>query len=401
MTSGPPSFRSRTALGLTAAAAMGRFELQVCRSCGAVQYPPREACHRCLCCVLDWRLQPAGAELLSETTLFHSHDEFFRTRLPIRLGLVRLDSGPSAVVFLDDAVAAPPRRVRLDVRLDRAGQGVLFGFSDGAGVTQMTQSKLLREMSCDPRGRKVLVTDAASALGVALVRALVDAGADTVWAACIPAVTERSERESPAGATPGGLGDLLGALAPVRFVSLDVMSDDSVQGAADQIASQLDILINNAESCAAVAPGTELEAAHAEMDTNYFGLLRLARAFVPALRTRAASAGAAANVPMMAWVNLLSLYALTGVSPQSTFAASKAAAHSFSQAQRAELLPAGVRVINVFPGPEMAPGALAQAIVKGLQEGREDLYPGEVAQDWLTQWRDNPEGVEREPTTDR
>ncbi|HLB16524.1 MAG TPA: zinc ribbon domain-containing protein, partial [Burkholderiales bacterium] len=40
----PPGTRSRVALGLTAAAAEGRFALQVCRDCGAVQYPPREAC---------------------------------------------------------------------------------------------------------------------------------------------------------------------------------------------------------------------------------------------------------------------------------------------------------------------------------------------------------------------
>jgi hypothetical protein len=40
----PPAARSRVALGLTAAAALGRFELQQCRECGMVQYPPREAC---------------------------------------------------------------------------------------------------------------------------------------------------------------------------------------------------------------------------------------------------------------------------------------------------------------------------------------------------------------------
>ena len=41
----PPWARSRVALGLTAAAAEGRFELQVCARCGRTQYPPREACH--------------------------------------------------------------------------------------------------------------------------------------------------------------------------------------------------------------------------------------------------------------------------------------------------------------------------------------------------------------------
>jgi hypothetical protein len=39
--------------------------------------------------------------------------------------------------------------------------------------------------------------------------------------------------------------------------------------------------------------------------------------------------------------------------------------------------------------------------LKALQDGLEDLYPGEVAQDWLAQWRANPKGLERELTPDR
>ena len=53
----PPFARGRTALGMTAAAAEGRFELQVCQRCQAVQYPPRDACHRCLSSQLDWTAQ--------------------------------------------------------------------------------------------------------------------------------------------------------------------------------------------------------------------------------------------------------------------------------------------------------------------------------------------------------
>ncbi|MBV8653897.1 MAG: short-chain dehydrogenase, partial [Alphaproteobacteria bacterium] len=42
----PQGTRSRTALGLTAAAAEGRFQLQVCSDCAMVVYPPRDACPR-------------------------------------------------------------------------------------------------------------------------------------------------------------------------------------------------------------------------------------------------------------------------------------------------------------------------------------------------------------------
>src|SRR3954463_11373818 len=63
----PPGTRSRIALGLTAAAALGRFELQQCRDCGTVQYPPREACQRCLSVKLAWKGQRSGGDLISET----------------------------------------------------------------------------------------------------------------------------------------------------------------------------------------------------------------------------------------------------------------------------------------------------------------------------------------------
>jgi hypothetical protein len=44
----------------------------------------------------------------------------------------------------------------------------------------------------------------------------------------------------------------------------------------------------------------------------------------------------------------------------------------------------------------VAPAALAAAIVKALREGVEDVYPGDVAQEWLERWRDNPKALERE-----
>ena len=105
---------------------------------------------------------------------------------------------------------------------------------------------------------------------------------------------------------------------------------------------------------------------------------------------------------------LLSIFALSNYPPQGTFSASKAAAHSLSQCLRAEMRHSGVRVVNVYPGPvddewnqlilppKLSPTALASSIVKALQDGIEDVYPGDVAQDWLARWRDNPKALERE-----
>ena len=70
--------------------------------------------------------------------------------------------------------------------------------------------------------------------------------------------------------------------------------------------------------------------------------------------------------------------------------------------------PAGIRVINVFPGPiddewnqhtpppKVAPASLANAIVKALRDGVEDVYPGDIAQEWLERWREDPKVLERE-----
>jgi uncharacterized OB-fold protein len=146
----PPWARGRTALGMTAAAAEGRFELQVCQRCRAVQYPPRDACHRCLSAELQWTAQDGAGELLSATVLHHSNDPFYRERLPWRLGLVRLDAGPTVIVHLHGDVAAPYSheavRVRVGARLDRAGAAVLIGFPPEE-TANMADDKMLREMT--------------------------------------------------------------------------------------------------------------------------------------------------------------------------------------------------------------------------------------------------------------
>ena len=126
----PPSARSPAALELAAAAARGRFELQVCAECGAAQYPPREACHLCLSTALTWKPQPSGGELISETRLHHSEEAYFSQRLPWRIGMVRLDCGPTAITHVAASVPGAPCRVRLLAQLDESGQAVLVAIPE-------------------------------------------------------------------------------------------------------------------------------------------------------------------------------------------------------------------------------------------------------------------------------
>ena len=422
----PPWARGRTALGMTAAAAEGRFELQVCQRCRAVQYPPRDACHRCLSPQLKWTAQTGAGALLSETVLHHSNDPFYRERLPWRLGLVRLDAGPTVIVHLHGDVPSPaagttdtdalpgaagtdasPRaadrdiakaaraavRVHVGARLDRAGAAVLIGFPPEENE-DMADDKMLREMTSDPKFRKVLVTDGKTEVGQALVKALVKAGAEIVWVG----------HAEPWKKLPG-LDDI-SALPQVTLVPLDLTNGRSVTELAGEIGGKVDIVINNAEvhRTFGIASRRGTDVAKAEMDINYFGLLRLAQEFGPALKGRSADGVTHAA----AWVNLLSIYALSNYPPHGTFSASKAAAYSLAQCLRAEMRPTGIRVINVFPGPiddewnqnlpppKVAPAALAASIVKALREGIEDVYPGDVAQEWVERWRENPKVLERE-----
>jgi NAD(P)-dependent dehydrogenase (short-subunit alcohol dehydrogenase family)/uncharacterized OB-fold protein len=386
----PPGGRSRAALGLTAAAALGRFELQQCKDCGAVQYPPREACQRCLSVKLTWKGQRGGGELISETKLHHSNDLFFRERLPWRLGLVKLDCGPTVVAHLHDGVN---KRVEVRAMLDRAGQAVLAAVPEKEAVN-MAEDRQLREFTCDPKFRKVLITDGKTLLGQSLVKLFSKEQADLIWVGY----------SEPWKQFPGF--DELKKIPQVTLIPLDVTDSKNVREVAAEIGGKVDILVNNAEVHRAfgISNRAGVEVARAEMDVNYFGLLRLAQEFAPVMRARGADGQSSA----VAWVNLLSIYALANFPPHGTFSASKAAAHSLAQCLRAEMRPAGVRVINVFPGPiddewnqlqpppKVAPAALAKAMVRALQDGVEDVYPGDVAQEWLERWRDNPKALERE-----
>jgi NAD(P)-dependent dehydrogenase (short-subunit alcohol dehydrogenase family)/uncharacterized OB-fold protein len=382
----PPGARSRAALRLTAAAAEGRLELQHCFDCATVQYPPRAACQKCLSHRLEWRETDGAGELISDTVLHHSNELYYRERVPLRLGLVRLDAGPSLLAHLHGDCTLG--RARLRAQLDRSGQAVVVALPP-QDTTNMADDPMLREMTCDPKFRKVLITDGKSAVGQALARALVEAGADIVWIGI---------------AEPWKQAPRLDA-KQVETVPLDVTDERSVRDLAGVIGGKVDILINTAEFHRAHGVADRgTETARAEMEVNYLGLLRLAQAFGPAMRARAAEG----TVPATAWVNLLSIYALSALPSHGTFSASKAAAFALSQNLRAEMHQAGIRVMNVFPGPiddewnqlvpppKLGAPALATAIVRALRDGVEDLYPGDIAQDIVARFRESQKVLERE-----
>jgi NAD(P)-dependent dehydrogenase (short-subunit alcohol dehydrogenase family) len=230
----------------------------------------------------------------------------------------------------------------------------------------------------------VLVTGANRGIGLALVHALLDAGASRVYAAA----RNTDQLANAVKADP----------ARVVPVQLDVTDAASVEAAARTVGS-VDILLNNA---GALYFGNllemPLEHVLRDIDVNCLGTLRVVRAFAPLfLQGRDAAV-----------VNLLSVVSLANAPGLGGYSASKAAAWSMTQAIRATLAGRGVSVHGVYPGPvdtDMAkdlpmdktpPDAVARAIVSGIEAGEEDIFPDPMALQVAAGWKQDHKAVERQ-----
>src|SRR5207249_6095798 len=117
------------------------------------------------------------------------------------------------------------------------------------------------------------------------------------------------------------------------------------------------ILINNAgilRASPSLAPGA-VEAAREELETNFFGSMRMARAFAPILRDNGGGA----------LVNVLSVLSFVSMPQGATYSASKAAAWSLTNALRMELRRQRTLVVGVHAGfidTDMAAGIDAEKI---------------------------------------
>ena len=143
-----PQGRSRTAQGLTAAAARGEFALQVCSQCGQVQYPPRDVCGNCLATDLEWRAVDDRGTLIATTDIAISSEVYFRERAPWRTGIVTMDCGPSVVTHVHGDCRTDGR-VRLTLRLDRLGRGVMIALP-AEETANMADDPILREHAAIP-----------------------------------------------------------------------------------------------------------------------------------------------------------------------------------------------------------------------------------------------------------
>lgn len=207
----------------------------------------------------------------------------------------------------------------------------------------------------------VLVTGANRGIGLAFTRELLVRGARKVYAGA----------RDPAAVMQAGV-------QPLR---LDVTRSDDVAAAAER-ASDVTLVINNAGIAQAggfLAPDSE-EIARRIFETNFFAMLRVSRAFAPALEAN--GGGGLLNVLSVAsWVNGGELAA---------YSASKSAAWSLTNALRHELAAQKTQVLALhmayvdtdlthgFDVPKSSPEQIVRRALDGLESGLDEVLADEL-----------------------
>ena len=207
-----------------------------------------------------------------------------------------------------------------------------------------------------------LVTGANPGLGLAFTRALLAGGARKVYAAA----------RDPASVKQAG----------AQAIRLDVTKPGEVDAAAREL-GDVNLLVNNAgiiRGSGFLGP-QGVDAVRAELETNFFGPLILARAFAPVL---ARNGGGAI-------VNVLSVLSWVSFPTSSTYSASKAAAWSLSNGLRNELSAQGTQVLSLHVGfmdtdmvrhvaaPKSQPDDVVRQVLVALEAGKAEILADEIS----------------------
>ena len=239
-------------------------------------------------------------------------------------------------------------------------------------------------MSFHVEGKTALVTGANRGIGKTIVQTLLSHGAQKVYAAvrdpasAAPLVAEHGER-----------------VVPIR---LDLSDPATIDDAAGE-ATDVELVVNNAgvlRNASPLDPGA-IDHLRFEIDVNVFGLLRVAQAFAPVLKTNGGGA----------LVQLNSIASLKNFSDFATYSASKAASYSITQALRDKFAEQGTQVLSVHPGPiatDMADDAglteiaepttlVSEGIVTALAAGEFHLFPDTMAKQFGSAYESFAQGI--------
>jgi NAD(P)-dependent dehydrogenase (short-subunit alcohol dehydrogenase family) len=209
------------------------------------------------------------------------------------------------------------------------------------------------------KGSVALVTGANRGLGRAFTEALLERGAEKVYA------TARDPRKIT---TPG-----------VEALALDITDPESVAKVA-AVASDVTLLVNNAgiSTYQNLVDG-DAELIRREMETHFFGTLSMVRSFAPVLAAN--GGGGILNV-----LSALSWFSWDGAN---SYSAAKAAEWSLTNGARVELARQGTQVVGVhlggadtdmmagYEGDLLAPAHVVRAALDGVEAGAAEVLVDE------------------------
>ena len=230
-----------------------------------------------------------------------------------------------------------------------------------------------------------LVTGANRGIGRAIVEALLERGAQRVYAG--------ARKLDSLDALVSAYGD---RVIPLQ---LDVTNDTHIQEAAS-VATDVDILVNNA----GIAKNGGLfitdpainDDSKQEFEVNVFGLTRITQAFAPLLEQNGGGA----------IVNMGSVASLVNFPMFQSYSVSKAAVHSLTQALR--LAHPSTLVVGVYPGPvdtdmareipldKASPASVANEILDGIEKGVEEIFPDTMSKEMGQAYLQSPKELERQ-----
>ncbi len=222
----------------------------------------------------------------------------------------------------------------------------------------------------DISGKVIFITGGIGGIGWALTKALCHQGAKKVY---VTYLNDRDLDLEPIATST--------VIEPVR---LDVTQVEQVQAVALKCEDS-DIVINNAgvEFAKSFTDADTLKAAEFEMKVNYHGTHYVSHYFLPRLKQKAEA--------ML--INVLSIGGFVLVNKLGTYCASKAATHFLTKGLRLDCKDTQVTVMGVYPGyvdtamtqkldvEKVTPASIADAIVKGIQENAEVVFPDPMAEE--------------------
>lgn len=225
-------------------------------------------------------------------------------------------------------------------------------------------------MSIDINNKIALVTGANRGIGKAIVESFIQHGAKKVYLAV---------RDT---ASTNDLVARFGDHVVPLYTDLSV--PESIESAA-KTASDVNVVVNNAGILKLADPLNDdvEELFNQELTINTFGLLRMAKAFIPVLEKNSGGS----------FVQLNSVASIKNFAGFTTYSASKAAAYSLTQGLRDQVTDKGIQVLSVHPGPiatDMADEAgmgemgeptsvVSEGIVNALKAGDFHLFPDSMA----------------------